>query len=839
MSIYFDFTPDPRVLLALANTPMQPLDALCELIDNSIDSFDNAKLQGIKIQQPVIWIDLPKKADIANDIGLLRIRDNGPGMTAEQAEKAIRAGYSGNNSYDTLGLFGMGFNISTSKLGRVTTFLTCRPGDTKHIRTVIDLEKINNTKSYTLEAEEVPVSPNFTQGTIIEISHWWPEGNPNNGFIKKLLQYGPNKIRQELGRRYATILRDKQIRILVDKEPCEAFEHCVWDSKRFVERNGKQIPARFDFDKVLNTERRCGQCRAILPDNVVECPSCHSRLIRTIEERIKGWVGIQRFDDASNYGIDLIRNGRAIRPGEKSAFFEFTDEFKKVIKDYPVDGVYGRIVGEVHLDFVPVDFLKQDFQRSSAEWQRAMTFLRGESSLQPKQPGADKNDSVVFKLFQGYRKVRDYGKVDMYMGFWDPVEKKAKRISRETEREFYEKFLKKEPGYYDDAKWWEKVEEASRPPIEPLVECPDCLTQNLKEAEVCCGCGKVLIGKDCPNCGEYVAKSAVVCPKCGASLIPKVSTPWTCAICGTSNKADATVCSVCGKDRGTENPLTEEALLKSSNKDDSLSIDDLFVKLANGTNSSNLKVETYQTTVPLVAPLSQAKFPMVIFKSLNTIRIFIDPTHPILSSCNISPEELIANELAGYIYDVNRNQAKYAEHSISNIAWQILSKYWLDRIELSYSKTVDGCSDILANIKNLISENISDSDSAFLYEEMSDRQSKEFVAALFENNIPMSLIGKLQQNGGFIRFVPNDFLLQIFDLNTDLFFNGTVWDEEYNVFYDNVNSEALSARYQKLKAEYRNSLETIILFVEDSNKDDSSLKKAEAALDFLKKKIKG
>lgn len=31
--------PDPRILLAITRNPMRPLDALCELIDNSIDSF--------------------------------------------------------------------------------------------------------------------------------------------------------------------------------------------------------------------------------------------------------------------------------------------------------------------------------------------------------------------------------------------------------------------------------------------------------------------------------------------------------------------------------------------------------------------------------------------------------------------------------------------------------------------------------------------------------------------------------------------------------------------------------------------------------------------------------
>ena len=37
-TLTFDFTPDPRALIALTQNPMMPLDAICELIDNSIDS---------------------------------------------------------------------------------------------------------------------------------------------------------------------------------------------------------------------------------------------------------------------------------------------------------------------------------------------------------------------------------------------------------------------------------------------------------------------------------------------------------------------------------------------------------------------------------------------------------------------------------------------------------------------------------------------------------------------------------------------------------------------------------------------------------------------------------
>src|SRR6185503_12732843 len=138
----FDLTPDPRVLIALTHTPMQPLDALCELIDNAIDSFQVAKLQGNPIKDPLIIIDLPRPSELSRNAGLVRVRDNGSGLSPGMAEKAIKAGFSGNNPYDSLGLFGMGFNISTGKLGRVTKFQTARIENEKAIEVLINLEKI-------------------------------------------------------------------------------------------------------------------------------------------------------------------------------------------------------------------------------------------------------------------------------------------------------------------------------------------------------------------------------------------------------------------------------------------------------------------------------------------------------------------------------------------------------------------------------------------------------------------------------------------------------------------------------------------------------------------------
>lgn len=622
----FDLTPDPKVLIALTHTPLQPLDALCELIDNAIDSFHVAKLQGAPIEFPLVVVELPGTAEINRGEGAVRVRDNGPGLTAELAEKALRAGYSGNKPYDSLGLFGMGFNISSGKLGRVTRFLTARKGEEEAIEVVVDLIKLQEKSSYRVPVALVDKPHEFSHGTVVEVRGWWPEGNPNNGYIKKLVSYGKTAIRREIGRRYATILNQDKIRILINGDACEAFEHCAWDKSRSVERKGLgKIPAFFEFNEVVGHQTRCSLCNDLIPTGESACPTCGSASFRTLEERIRGWVGIQRFDDPTEFGVDLLRNGRAIRIAEKAAFFEFTDEFKKAIKDYPIDSPFGRIIGEVHLNHVPVDFLKQDFQRSSPEWQRAMAYLRGESSLQPTQPGADSNASPVFKLFQGYRRVRTPGKTDMYMGYWDTDSDKPKRVSREIEREYYEKFKSRLPGYYDDGEWWKLVEQADQRPLPELVECPGCTAQNLKEQEQCQVCGYVLIGKPClnPECGKDIPKSAVSCPHCGASQVPEIEEPWACQVCGQANRAEVEVCSRCSKPRGTEHPASKAYLSQNADKDDDLSIPGCSVALADAMYSSPIDVTTYASRVPIETSWQGPRVPLLVFKG-EQVEVFVD-----------------------------------------------------------------------------------------------------------------------------------------------------------------------------------------------------------------------
>ena len=498
----------------------------------------------------------------------------------------------------------MGFNISTGKFGRATTLLTGCLSPDDAIQVTVDLDQMRDARSYEVPVEYVAKPVNFEQGSLVTVAGWWPEGNPNCRFVRKLVQYGIPKVREELGRRYATLLRtgsaksSERTQIVVNGSASVPFEHCIWGDNRFAEhRMLGRIPAVIRFDELVGSQVRCSTCTALVSPGVSECSACGSAALRTVEERVRGWLGIQRYDDETDFGVDLIRNGRAIRISEKAAFFEFTDEFKRTIKDYPIDQNYGRIVGEVHLNHVPVDFLKQDFQRTSPEWQRAISYLRGDSSLQPKQPGADANRSPLYGLYQGYRRVRDFGKRDMYMGYWDSVSQGPKRISREVERDLYDKFLKRLPGYYEDAEWWKHVEAADKKPLDELTECTACSSANLAGAEVCLACGEVLIGKDCINteCGRNIPLSAEQCPHCGEAQGPETTEPWVCQVCGTKNSPDIGHCSECSSVKGAADPMSLEALIADSDLSDELSFRSCSVRLADGSNSQPIDLDTYVT----------------------------------------------------------------------------------------------------------------------------------------------------------------------------------------------------------------------------------------------------
>jgi len=832
--------PGPQILMALTQTAMKPIDALCELIDNAIDSFSEAADRGEPVKHPEIRVNLPTRRQLNDGAGVLRVQDNGPGMTLDAAARALTAGYSGNNPYDRLGLFGMGLNIATSKFSKRTILMTSTSDSDAALKVTVDLEALLAQKGFEVTPENVEKENLFPsgRGTIIELDSWWPDGNPNADFPANLVKHRPVKIRDIVGRRYATILRRAagKIKILIDGEACTPFEHCVWGKSRSVKRGSARVPARIEFDEVLGKQTRCESCRSLMAEGE-PCPSCKSTSFRTVPHRVHGWVGVQRYDDQNHFGIDVIRNGRAVRELEKDAFFTFTDELGSPIKDYPIDSQYGRIVGEIHLDHVPVDFTKQDFQRSSSEWIEAMKFIRGESSLQPRQDGADQNDSPVFKIYQGYRRTRDFGSGDMYMGFWNKDKGKPARIDRKTEEEFLERFKRKEEGYYDDSKWWEKVEEAEREPVEDLAECPQCGMQSLDSAEVCESCGNILRPTECIKCGKEIALSEDACRHCGQSQVPEG--PWECNICGlTTNPPDAENCGRCGEKKGTVNPFSLEVLLQKSDKDDGLSADEVSVKYADRKSTATIGLEAFIMQSPLRG--FGMHLPAVVFSGEGAaiVQMFLDKTHSLFTSLQVRPEHVVASELAHLKYAKNAGLAggRYkAAHTLTAIESGILEKYWSDALSDSTENVQKDIFSMLDEIRAKL-PGIFQKEAEDVYSDLSEQDEMDMIKRMREMGEDISSISNLKSSGGFLMYISPETILSLLKSHTGLFFDGSVFNEPYKNIPD-VADANLSAIQSEVRKTHINCFEDCVSFLGYTNPGQIIVRRARASYEFLMDKF--
>jgi len=829
-----DITPDPKVLIALTHTPLKPLDALCELIDNGIDSFRTATLMGEPERHPLLEVTVPGAAEARRGEGIVRVVDNGSGLDRQGLGNSLRAGFSGKNRYDTLGLFGMGFNIATGKLGRHTTVTTARRSDDFALRVVIDLPTVVRSHTFAVPIEIIPKPVNFDHGTIVDVSEWWPVGNANAGFIVQLASIQKPQLRAQIGRRYATILRstdEGRVRIRVNEETVEGYEHCAWAQERFVERQGwGMIAARFEINEVVFSQLRCVNDGSAPDADSNVCLECGGSEFRTLDERIRGWVGIQRFDDNNRFGVDLIRNGRIIRVSEKDAFFNYQDDLGEAIKEYPTDQQTGRIIGEVHLDHVPVDFQKRDFERSSEEWQRAVAYLRGGSLLPSNWPEGDQNQTPISKLFQGYRKVRNYGRPDMYMGRYDEATRKAVRIGREVEAELYQRFLNREEGYFGDSRWWEYVETANTPPVLAMEECPDCGFQNRPDDDTCGACGRLLKAKSCVSCGEQIAKSAVVCPVCAASQIPEVQEPWRCAVCGETNGVEDEQCGTCDSLRGAENPVAHDVLRQTAEALVDLSFDNRTFVMADGRRTEPLDAAVFRSGT-LRPVWNGDPVPTIAFKSAGSIEVFVDVAHPVFTQLGVRPEEAIAIEAAQYLYSLRSDLTGRPAHSVQNIAAQVLAEVWGEQLSAGPDKVRDGIRSLFERISERLEAN---PDATDFYDDLDQFDQRELADRLISAGM-LDQLSELRSNGGYLRYAGAGVIAKFFAQKPDGWF-GSVWSDRLPDPASVGAAAAENAREQRVGI-YARCLDDCAAYLRYSNTDPLLVTRARASGEYLEEHL--
>lgn len=447
-----DLTPAPRVLQMLGEITLEQWRCLAELIDNSIDGFIDAARAGTPITRPEISVTIPM-AD--TDAARVSVKDNGPGMSLEILENALRAGWTGNDPLSKLGLFGMGFNIATARLGVVTEVWTSRSGDPEQVGVRIDLEELRASNNYRVPRQTRPKADHTDHGTEIVISRLKPEQ-------RAYLARANNRttIKKHLAKTYSALLSNSDagtIRLMLGGARVMPLRPCVWDASRSVDLpDGTTVNAVEQFDVALAPRRYCQHCMRTLASDQESCPtgSASCSIVET-PRRVRGWVGLQRYLDKSDFGIDFIRNGRKIEIGNKDLFIWNDGETQE--SEYPIDDPRsrGRFIGEIHLDHCQVSYTKNRFERDDPAWGEMVRVVRGEGPLRPnaaRLKGYEGNHSPLYKLFQAFRRTSPQGK----NGLWSRI-----MVVQDNDRavEMAGFFAAADPDYLTDERWWQRVEE--------------------------------------------------------------------------------------------------------------------------------------------------------------------------------------------------------------------------------------------------------------------------------------------------------------------------------------------------------------------------------------------
>jgi hypothetical protein len=348
----------------------------------------------------------------------------------------------------------------------------------------------------------------------------------------------------------------------------------------------------------------------------------------------------------------------------------------------------------------------------------------------------------------------------------------------------------------------------------------------------------VLIGKQClnPDCGKTIAVSAATCPHCGTSQLPEFTEPWGCSVCGTINDSTAETCVECGKPRGTPAPASRDALLEQADRDDKLSIPGCSVPLADGQYSNPIDVDVYASRGPLVPAWQAAAVPSIVLKT-DKIEIFLDKGHTLFKSYRVRPEEVVANEVAQFLYDANRRLVERfsATHTLANLTWQILERYWSDDLADSPEQVSADVTSLFSAIRERLPLLAGDR-SEELFTELTEQQKRRLVENMLGQGDDISKLGAMKTSGDFLRLVDEDAIVSVFRAHPEMFFDGGVWDVAYASIED-LEPAIIEEVQGRFRAIYLNCLEDCAAFLHYRSPELLVTFRARASVDFLSQKL--
>lgn len=316
--IDIDMVPDISLLEKIGATNFTLPEAIVELVANSIDARIPDRPSGTGV------VHVPMEVGVDVQPEHVWIVDNAQGMTSEVLAEAVRLGVNMDDIIqrpDRKGTYGLGMKTACASLGHVWEIRTRPLGHHVEYRVEFDLDAFlrrakEGAKAWRHKITEDAPDP---RGPLKDLQHGTAiivtrlrDSNPMSGAVL-----------DHIGRAYRPHIEAGDV-IKVNGTAAKPPEYNLL---------GKKFPL----------DEKCGARE---------------------EYQITGWVGLDnKVHNDDYFGLNLYRKGQLIEAWRKKDFFR-------------IHLMTSRIVGEINLDFVPVNFNKRGFNEQSREWKVAIAHMR-------------------------------------------------------------------------------------------------------------------------------------------------------------------------------------------------------------------------------------------------------------------------------------------------------------------------------------------------------------------------------------------------------------------------------------------------------------------------------
>ncbi|MBW8481899.1 ATP-binding protein [Actinomadura parmotrematis] len=759
-------TPSSRILRMLGEIEFDEWQCIAELVDNALDDFSEIERDDIPWAGGFkVSVSLPSpKAKLADAV--VKVSDTGRGMSYDRLEQSVRAGWSSNDRFDKLGLFGMGFNVSTARLGRRTRVLTTRRGDDRWIGVEIDLDQIGDDFE-AQDIEEAKADPN-EHGTRIEISGLHPDR-------ADWLRRNASNLRETLGRTYSWILDNKPFELWVQGQRVKPRLHCRWGDDRAVTYgqggSAERIPAYIAIDETFDPAEACTNCGNWQVPDKGTCEQCGGDRLTLRERRIHGWLGVQRHLHKREFGIDFLRNGRKILQWDKRLF-----DWKNpndpatgaVDTEYPIElaNQGGRLIGEIHLDHVPVTYQKNAFEYSDRGWRAAIDYLRGVGPMQPekaKRLGYPVNDSPLAQLYRGYRRNA--------AGLRCLIPGDGKGPIHDETRRWAQLFHQGDADYQDDQRWWDAVvnhEELSK--AAKLAKAEGAAPYKPDEAAVLEALGVAIGESDTPGAPPGAVSSADQTPASAPAPPSAKTTKETFQERIARYRADSTIVPELTRDFGIP-------------------------------RIGDLRVETRRlSTVELRDTAAQPTPVLLVQGPGGTGTAFVDPAHQVFAKLGADPTELLIVEIAAVLKVKAESDLTHAQliallraHCLLDLA---------PRMDVVFAQARE----LLSDVRRMMALRI-DADPGRAFQYLSPDELTATENEMIANG-QVTHTQALGQTGEFLLYAPPLFVVRLLEEWPETFMDGHVFAGPY------ASVSSLSARRLSVAkvAGYLNDIATLLSF---------------------------